>query len=206
VRRHLGITRISTLLAAILAIGALIVLISVVFYGHNISKNNSVSPTNTSSIFQRISPLAYAHWNAIGQKNVSAIMSGYTDTYEALWWFVNGSNFLNISDGRYDCNIPTGPNNCSEDLRAVWEVFAKNTPQFNYTICNVNLTLGVQTRAFVMGTLWYASTTGNETIKVPLETDFEFSNNQWVLERDWFGMPGTPVLIFPGNVSHPCGS
>jgi hypothetical protein len=203
-----GITRYVTVITIIVV---LVALTGIAYYRYNISsKNNPESQTNnrniTSSIFQIISPLAYRHWTAIGQKNVSAIMSGYTDNYEALWWFVNGSNFLNIADGRYDCNIPTGNSNCSEDLRAVWEVFAENTPQFDYTICNVNFTLGIQTRAFAMATLWYVSPTGNETIKVPLETDFELFNNQWELERDWFGMPGIPVLILPGNVTPHCGS
>ena len=76
----------------------LVVVLSVIVasgsYAIYTSGRNPNPSTVTESAVQIIEPLAYQHWQSIGTRNVSAIMSGYSHYYEDVWWFFNGSSAL----------------------------------------------------------------------------------------------------------------
>lgn len=186
----------------------LVVVLSVVVasgsYAIYTSGRNPNPSTVTESAVQIIEPLAYQHWQSIGTRNVSAIMSGYSHYYEDVWWFFNGSSALSAINGKHDCNIPTGTENCSRNVQMIWEDFANYTVPLQFALCGSNFTLGSGNWFYARSLMWYTSLSGNETIKVPLEIDFRYENGQWQLLRDWFGLPGDPATVMAGSIAHAC--
>ena len=174
------------------------------FYAVYASGRNPNQSASTVSAYQIIPPLAYQHWQSIGVRNVSSIMAGYSQYYEAVWWYFNGSAALSAINGKHDCNIPTGAGNCSGNVRTIWEDFANYTVTLHYSICGANFTLGGGNWFYGRSVMWYTSLSGNETIRVPLEIDFRYENGQWQLLRDWFGLPGEPATVMAGSVDHAC--
>ena len=79
-----------------------------------------------SALNQTLASLAYAHWTSIAQKNLTAVMSQYSPEYEALWWFGNGNAILGPPNGKHDCNVLLGENNCSGNVRTAWQQFFDN--------------------------------------------------------------------------------
>lgn len=147
--------------------------------------DNRNSATTTVPV-QLITSLAYAHWKSIGDKNITQVMSQYSTRYEALWWFVNGSSIGPVN-GRYDCNQPVGPNNCSRFPASGWETFFNETKTLSYTVCNFTITPELEQRATIHADVWYLLNGMNITLHVPYEMDFQYFNSTWGVQRDWFG-------------------
>ena len=149
---------------------------------HQSSTTQTLTSTATNSTTLRlIESLANAHWKAIAQKNMTAIMNGYSTGYEALWWYVNGT--IGPTNGRDDCNIPVGPNNCSRALESDWLEFFNSTPILSYSVCNVSLRYEADGRVEVTATLWLVMKNSNETLQVPYLIDFQYFDGTWGIWR-----------------------
>jgi hypothetical protein len=162
-------------------------------------------PPSSATDSTIITSLAFDHWASIGQRNLTAVMSEYSTRYIAVWWNVNGSKALETHNGKNDCNIPTGPGNCSAVVIAAWQSFFNATSfssYLNYSICNFKVNFGEDQSSFVTATLWFYLS--NETIKVPYDIDFSKITGQWQLERDSFGFPGTPAQVLQGSINPSC--
>ncbi|MGI0092132.1 MAG: hypothetical protein ACREBS_10515 [Nitrososphaerales archaeon] len=167
--------------------------------------NTSSSSTGTEP-GQIITALAYQHWTSIGAKNISSIMSQYTAHYEAVWFFINGTTSIGPTNGRYDCNMPRGVDNCNFFPEVAWQTFFNKTSWTSYSICNFSLTVGIDQRAVVTATLWYFLTGRNETLRVPYDMDFEYFNGTWAVLRDWVGLEQNPATVIQGLISPACES
>lgn len=182
---------------------------SAALYGIRIAALNggqrSVQSQGASLADETILALAHAHWKAIGQKNVSAVMSQYSTHYEGIWWDVNGGVFDQLN-GKHDCNVVTGPGNCSAILASTWSAFFNDTREksLNYSLCGVTPRIGLDSTGSVTATLWISLAKGEGTLKVPYEIDFSNINGTWQLQRDTFGYPGSPATFFSGQVSPGC--
>lgn len=168
----------------------------VLYSQSNGSKNQSRIQVPTALI----TSLAYAHWSSIGEKNLSSIMAQYSTHYEAVWWFANASS-IGPENGRYDCNIPRGPNNCSQFPESAWNTFFNDTPSLSYTVCNFTLTPELDGRASVSATVYYNMISRNETIKVPFVMDFFYYNGTWAVMRDWFGVANNEATLLNGTIA-----
>ena len=175
------------------------------YYVFFTTKTGASSATSkTLETNQLIAPLAYEHWASIGEKNLSGIMSQYSSGYEALWWFVNYTG-IGPANGRYDCNIPRGPNNCSYFPESAWRSFFNDTPSLtNYFVCNFSLTDELDGRIVVMAVIWYQLANRNDTLVVPFEIDFQDYNNTWAVWRDWFGLEQNQAQLRQGLVTPNC--
>jgi hypothetical protein len=193
---------ISKGVAAAIALVIIFLLGFGVYYSYLNARN--AEQVNSATVRTVIAPAAYQMWQNIGERNVSAIMSGYAHDYEAVWWFYNGSAPLAAIDGKHDCNQPLGAGNCSRNVLLVWEDYVNNTIPFKYSICNANFSQGTGNWFYSRGTMWLASYSGNETVRAQVEIDFQLVDNMWFLHRVWFGLPGDPALVMRGNVTHPC--
>lgn len=197
--RTLALSR--TILAVTLVIIIIAASITVV-YGLHLSvgaKNNegSVTTSNSASSSQEMISLAYQHWASIGEKNITAVMSQYSQQYEAVWFYINSTS-IGPGNGRYDCNTPTGPYDCSQFLKLAWTALFNNTSWQSYSVCNITVTIGVAQRALLQATVWYQEPKQNATLKVPYEMDFRYQNNSWIVYRDWFGLPQEQATILYG--------
>jgi hypothetical protein len=173
-------------------------------YAFYLNNQSAGQTPNGVSALKVVVPLAYKHWQSIGEKNVSSIMQGYSQYYEAVWWYFNGSTKLSAINGKHDCNVPVGYGNCTKSVLTVWEDFSNATIPLEYTLCEANFTLGSGNWLYARSIMWYTSLNLNETIRVPLEMDFRFEAGGWQLLRDWFGLPGDPATLMPGNIAHSC--
>jgi hypothetical protein len=167
----------------------------------SVSQSTSNS-TNTSSL---IASLAYAHWAAIGEKNLTKIMSQYSTGYRAVWFFISNSS-LGPQNGRYDCNIPIGPNNCNSFPEFAWQAFFNHTSSLRYSLCNYSMTTSLEGRDVVMATVWYQLENMNQTLAVPYRIDFQYYNSTWAVWREWFGMQQVQAVLFPGYIVPICQS
>jgi hypothetical protein len=157
--------------------------------------SSSASTVNGIVQSQVITALAYQHWASIGEKNVSAVMSQYATHYEAVWFFFNSTTSLAPTNGRYDCNMPRGANNCNSFPESAWQTFFNKTSWTSYSVCNFSLTFELDQRAVVQATLWYLLGNQNETLKVPYEMDFEYFNGTWAVLREWVGLAQNPATL-----------
>lgn len=190
-------------------IAAAIILIVVVgavyfvFYSTSHASSPNSATTTTIPSQQYILALAFAHWRAIGEKNVTLLMSQYSTGYEAAWFFINESS-IGPTNGRYDCNIPRGPNNCSYFPSNAWETLFNGTGRWSYTVCEPNVTNGLAGRVVVQAIVYYFLADRNETLRVPYEMDFQFFNGTWAVWKDWFGLEQNQAKVSQGIESIAC--
>jgi hypothetical protein len=164
------------------------------------ASQSTSSFTNSSSL---IASLAYAHWMAIGEKNLTRIMSQYSTGYRAASFFISNSS-LGPQNGRYDCNIPTGPNNCNRFLESAWQTLFNHTSSLKYSVCNYSMTTGSGGGDLVVATVWYQLRNMNQTLKVPYMINFEYYNSTWAVDKEWFGMQEDQAILFPGYIIPSC--
>lgn len=200
-----GLSRIVlVVIIAAVVLGASIVSYAVITSSGSRDNGSSITTTvdtrSTSVNTTLIESLAYAHWKAIGEKNLTLIMSQYSLGYRAIWFFINDSS-LGPANGRYDCNIPSGPNNCNYFPESAWQTFFNHTSSLSYTVCNLNLTIGLDGRVIVTATLWYKLENMNLTLKVPYEMDFEYYNSTWAVWKEFFGLQQQYAVVLSGYVS-----
>lgn len=151
-----------------------------------------------------IQSLAYAHWRAIGEKNVTSIMLQYSTHYRAVWFFIGNNSNLGPENGRYDCNIPTGPNNCNHLPEFAWYTFFNHTSMLTYIVCNYSILVGQDNRVIVNAIVWYQLQSLNLTLKVPYEMDFLYYNNTWAVLKDYFGLQQSYAVVLDGYINpHP---
>jgi hypothetical protein len=165
----------------------------------SVSQSTSNS-TNTSSL---IASLAYAHWAAVGEKNLIKVMSQYSTRYEAVWFFISNSS-LGLQNGKYDCNVPTGPNNCNSVPESAWQTFFSHTSSLRYFVCNYSMTAELGGRNIVEATVWYQLENLNQTLMVPYWIDIQNYNNTWAVWIDWFGLQQNQAVLFPGYIVPTC--
>ncbi|MHB8566356.1 MAG: hypothetical protein ACYC7D_09025 [Nitrososphaerales archaeon] len=183
------------LVPVLVAVAIIIIVVGAALYFVFLSGNRASPSSNPSQQF--IMSLALEHWAAIGEKNVTLLMSQYSVGYEASWFFINDSS-VGPTNGRYDCNIPRGVNNCSYFPSSAWETLFNKTGTWNYTICSANVTNELDGREVVQAIVWYFLTNRNETLKVPYEMDLQYFNGTWAVWKDWFGLEQEQASISQG--------
>ncbi len=147
-------------------------------------------PTTSSNNYEIVTGLAFAHWTAIGDANLSATMSQYSST-ASLWWYVHNSP-LNTTSGPY-----TG-----SAISSTWTKFFSNGPSY-WTVYNYSVVFLSASSAKVTADLWYVLGHGNNThtLYLPYELDYNYQNGQWYLTQDWWGLPNAPGVVHSGVVS-----
>jgi hypothetical protein len=160
----------------------------------NATTNSSLNATTVSE--QLIVSLAQSHWAAIDEKNLTLIMSQYSSRYEAVWFFINNSA-IGPTNGRYDCNIPTGPNNCSYFPMSAWQKLFNDTGAWSYSVCNITVVPELDGRESVHALVMY-TLDQNSTLRVPYEMDFQYYNGTWAVWKEWFGLQQDPATVLSG--------
>lgn len=193
----------------IVAISVIVLLASIASYAFvlqnnlNANANKSNSVTSSSADLALITSLAYAHWKAIGEKNLTLIMSQYSLGYRAVWFFIYNSSIGPVN-GRYDCNVTSGSNNCNYFLETAWQTFFNHTSSLQYAVCNYTITPGLSGRVIVRAIVWYTLVNMNLTLKVPYEMDFQYYNQTWAVWKDFFGLQQEEASVLQGYVSSSC--
>lgn len=203
--KSLGLSRIVLVVIIVAAVFvAAIASYAVITASGNRANGSSTVTTIVSSSASvnttLIQSLAYAHWKAIGEKNLTLIMSQYSLGYRAVWFFINDSS-LGPANGRYDCNIPSGPNNCNYFPESAWQTFFNHTSSLSYTICDYNMTTELDGRIIVRATVWYELENMNLTLKVPYEMDFQYYNSTWAVWKEFFGLQQQYAVVLDGYAS-----
>jgi hypothetical protein len=178
---------VSTSLFVVVAV----VLIIVAAAGFTLYLFRPSSPSSTGfSSYQTVTGLAFSHWTAIGDANLSATMSQYSSS-AALWWYVHDSP-LNTTSGPY-----TG-----SAISTTWSKFFSSGPTY-WTVYNYTLTFPSSTSAKVTADLWYVIGHGNSThtLYLPYELDYSYSGGAWSLTADWWGLPHSPGVIYVGVIT-----
>jgi len=189
-------------LYVIVALAVVAIVVISIVVSSNGSQSEALQAESASNPL--IYSLAMDHWSSIAQKNLTAIMSAYSTGYEAVWWFVNSSGFGPLN-GRYDCNIPEGSNNCAFFPESAWKTFFNDTSSLqNYTVCNVSVTDELHGRIVVQSVVYFPLVDRNETLKVPYEIDFQYYNNTWAVWRDWFGQERKEAYPVAGLLHPSC--
>jgi hypothetical protein len=201
-----GVSRALTALSLIIILVVAFAAYHFVFSGQTApSAQTAASTADLRALNQTYAALAFAHWASIAQKNLTAVMSQYSTQYEALWWYVNSSAPLGPSNGKHDCNVPTGQVNCSSVLSEAWQQFFDNVSStMKLSVCGFTSTLGVDGNGYSRAGVAYYIGASNETILVPYEIDFRAIGGQWQLQRDWFGLSGDFATLQPGDVPPAC--
>lgn len=155
-----------------------------------VTETASVSGSNVGSNYQTVTALAFSHWTAIGNANLTGTMSQYGSS-AALWWYVHGSA-LNTTAGPY-----TG-----SAISSTWTKFFGNGPTY-WTVYNYSLAFSSSTSAKVTADVWYVLGNGNSThtLYLPYELDYSYQSGQWSLTGDWWGLPHDPGVVHGGVVS-----
>lgn len=173
----------------------ILIIIAAVGYGLYFMSSSSHGTTSTmssgSSNYDVVTGLAYAHWTAIGDTNLSGTLSQYSSSSD-LWWYVNGSP-LNTTAGAYTGNA----------ISSTWQSFFKAGPTY-WTVYNYSLTFPSSTTAKVLADVWYVIGSGSSThtLKLPYELDYnQVSGGTWQLNGDWWGLPSNPGQVFNGVVT-----
>lgn len=147
------------------------------------------SSTISSSNYQTVTELAFAHWGAIGDANLSGTLSQYSSTAD-LWWYVKGSS-LNTTSGAY-----TG-----SAISLTWQSFFNNAGGHTYwTVYNYTVVFTSSTSAEVTADVWYVIGSGSSTVtlKLPYELDYNLQDGSWMLTSDWWGLPSNPGQMYSG--------
>lgn len=179
---------ISTTIAAIIIV--ILVIIAGVGYGLYLTKGPTkvaAAPVDNSQV---ITGLAFAHWTAIGDANLTATISQYSPS-ASLWWYVHDSA-LNTTTVAY-----TG-----SSISATWTKFFKAGPTY-WTVYNFSVSFTSSTQAVVTADVWYVIGSGanTKTLYLPYELDYSYQNGAWVLTGDWWGLPSSPGMIYSGVVT-----
>lgn len=163
--------------------------------GGNSSSTTQTTSTSTTtsamaSNYQTVTGLAFSHWTAIGNANLSGTMSQYSSS-AALWWYVHDSA-LNTTGTPY-----TG-----SQISDTWTKFFGVGPTY-WTVFNYSLIFPSSTSAKVTADVWYVLGHGNatHTLYLPYELDYNFQNGQWQLTADWWGLPHSPGAVYAGVVT-----
>lgn len=170
----------------------IVVLVIVAGIGYGLYFTNR--PTNVTAApvdnAQVITGLAFAHWTAIGDANLTATISQYSSS-ASLWWYVHDSA-LNTTTAAY-----TGSN-----IAATWTKFFKVGPTY-WTVYNFSVSFSSNTQALVTADVWYVIGNGanTKTLYLPYELDYSYQNGAWVLTGDWWGLPNNPGMIYSGVVT-----
>lgn len=177
-------------ISTILFVVSVVVLLIIAGVGFGLYYTKSTATSTSASSSQIVTSLAYSHWMAIGDANLSAALSQYSSAAD-LWWYVHGSA-LNTTGGPY-----TGSN-----ISSTWTKFFSNGPTY-WTAYNVSLTFPNSTSAKVTADIWFVLGHGNavnatHTLYLPYELDYNFQNSQWQLSADWWGLPNNPGLVHLG--------
>ena len=176
--------------STILFAAAVVALLIIAGVGFGLYYTKSTAPTTTASSGQIVTSLAYSHWTAIGNANLTAALSQYSSAAD-LWWYVHGSA-LNTTSGPH-----TGSN-----ISSTWTKFFSNGPTY-WTAYNVSMTFPNSTSAKVTADIWFVLGHGNavnstHTLYLPYELDYNYQNGQWQLSADWWGLPNNPGLVYLG--------
>jgi hypothetical protein len=173
----------------------ILIVIAAVGYGlyftSSTSKTTSTASSTTSS-YDTITALAFDHWGAIGDGNLTATLSQYSSSAD-LWWYVQGSS-LNTTSGAY-----TG-----SGISSTWSKFFSNVGGHTYwTVYNYTVDFTSSTAAKVTADVWYIIGSGSSavTLKLPYELDYNSQSGSWVLTTDWWGLPSHPGVIASGVLS-----
>jgi|ADKI01.1.fsa_nt_gi hypothetical protein len=151
------------------------------------SQNSSLQ---REAAVSEVTQLAYQHWAAIGEANLTATMSEYSSSAQ-LWWYVRNSPLNTVSSAYTGSNI-------SE----TWSKFFKVGPTY-WAVYNFSVTIQSSTSAKVTADLWYVIGNGNSTrtLYLPYELDYSYQNGHWMLVGDWWGLPNHYGYSMPGVVS-----
>lgn len=154
------------------------------------SGSGTASGNAGASNYQTVTGLAFSHWTAIGDANLSGTMSQYSSN-AALWWYVHGSA-LNTTSGPY-----TG-----SAISSTWTKFFAAGPTY-WTVYNYSLSFTSSSSASVTADVWYVIGSGNNThtLYLPYELDYNYQNGQWTLTGDWWGLPHSPGYVYVGVMS-----
>ncbi len=174
----------STLFAVIV-----VVLIIIAGFGFGLYATKSSAPSTTASNTQIVSSLAFSHWTAIGDANLTATMSQYSSS-AVLWWYVHDSA-LNTTTG-YTGNA----------ISTTWTKFFSNGPTY-WSAYNYSVSFPSSTSSKVTADLWYVLGHDNatHTLYLPYELDYNYLNGQWQLTADWWGLPSSPGFVYLGVVT-----
>ncbi len=173
--------------STILFVGTVVALLIIAGVGFGSYYTKSNVPTTSASSSQIVTSLAYSHWTAIGDANLTAALSQYSSAAD-LWWYVHGSA-LNTTSGPY-----TGSN-----ISSTWNKFFSNGPTY-WTAYNYSITFPSSTSAKVTADIWYVLGHGNtvnatHTLYLPYELDYNYQNGEWQLSADWWGLPSNPGFV-----------
>ncbi|MEM0288126.1 MAG: hypothetical protein QXG05_08180 [Nitrososphaerota archaeon] len=177
----------NTVFAAVVVV---LIVIAAVGFGLYISKlttsTSSSSTTPVATPSDTVTALAYEHWAAIGQKNLSATLSQYGSN-SVLYWYVKGSAL----NGTYTT---------ASSISATWQAFFSHTTTVYYIVTDYSLVFSGTTSAKVTAIVWYLLGNGTVTLKLPYELDYAYTGGHWVLTGDWWGLPNNPGTITVGVV------
>ncbi|MDH2899966.1 MAG: hypothetical protein PXY39_03250 [archaeon] len=178
---------VSTSLFVVVAV--ILAIIAIAGFTLYVARPSSPISTSSSS-YQTVTGLAFSHWTAIGDANLTGTMSQYSSS-AALWWYVQNSP-LNTTSGPY-----TG-----SAISATWSKFFNSGPTY-WTVYNYTLTFPSSTSAKVTADLWYVIGHGNSThtLRLPYELDYSYSGGTWSLNADWWGLPHAAGLIYTGVIT-----
>ncbi len=182
---------ISTVVFASTAI--ILIVVAAVGFGLYLTKtgatNTSTTTTASTSNYEAVTNLAYAHWGAIGNGNLTATLSQYSSSAD-LWWYVKGSS-LNTTSGAY-----TG-----SAISSTWQKFFTNVGGHTFwTVYNYTVAFSSSSAAKVTADVWYVigSGTNTNTLELPYELDYNLQNGAWVLTADWWGLQSNPGQTVSG--------
>jgi hypothetical protein len=155
--------------------------------GSTITKTVFQTSSNASSI-DEVSYLAYAHWASIGDKNLSQIMSEYSQN-ATLYWYVSPSSALN------------GTYSGISAIQSTWQKFLNSNPSVYYTVKNYSVSISGSS-AIVNAEIWYVLGNGTATLKLPYTLSYLSSGGTWKLQGDWWGLANNPGTIVKGVASY----
>jgi hypothetical protein len=178
---------ISTVIAAVIIV--VLVIVAGVGFGLYYMQVTSAKPVSTSN-YDTVTSLAFQHWTAIGDANLTATMSQYSSS-ASLWWYVHGSA-LNTTTVAY-----TG-----SSISSTWTKFFSAAGPTYWTVYNYKVSFPSSTEAVVTATLYYVLGKGTSvhTLYLPYELVYSNQNGKWVLTADWWGLPGSPGMVYSGVV------
>jgi hypothetical protein len=181
------------LIYALTGVTVLLVIVAGVGWGLYVTK---VPGPTLSQKESQVTALAYQHWEAIGEENLSQTISQYSSS-SVLYWNVKGSAL----NGTYT-NI--------SQIKSTWSKFFQHDPIDYYSIYNFKVSISGN-YANVTAYLWYlvlvnlsdkqnlsglTSIKGNGTVNdtvatliLPYLLTYEDVGGSWHLQGDWWGLP-----------------
>ena len=178
---------ISNAVAAVIIV--ILIILAGVGFGLYYMQVSSAHPVSASS-YDTVTSLAFQHWTAIGDANLTATMSQYSSS-ASLWWYVHGRP-LNTTTVAY-----TG-----SSISQTWSKFFNAAGPTYWTVYNYKVSFPSSTEAVVTATLYYVIAKGGSvhTLYLPYELVYMYQNGKWVLTADWWGLPNNPGMVYNGVV------